>query len=146
MKKIFPLLFLIFAFNLSAQDEIISQEYYEGVLNNNIEISLYLKVYEDGCPRTYVDAIYKYKSNKENNWILLSSVFSLEKKQYTFVEYGNTGILLLKKGENKLTGMWISPDGKKQFQVELKKVKIDSKKIDTLEDQLEKEFYYANDC
>jgi len=81
------LLFLVSTLNAIAQDDILSQEYYEGVINNDIEVLMYLKISEDGCPRVYGEAIYKYKSNNENNWILLDPTFSSERKQFTFVEY-----------------------------------------------------------
>ncbi len=146
MKKIMSILFLLMTLNLVAQDEILSQEYYEGVINNNVEISMYIEIGEDGCPRTYAKAIYKYKNNEKNKWILLKSTFSKQKKQFTFVEFHNTGILLLNKETNSLNGLWISPDGKKQFKVELNKIEVDNKKIEHLEEQLEKEYYYAYDC
>ncbi len=107
---------------------------------------MYLKIAEDGCPRVYANAIYKYKNNEENNWILLQSTFSGERKQFTFVEFYNTRILLLNKEENNLQGLWISPDGKKQFKVELNKIEVDNKKIESLEEILEQEHYYAYNC
>lgn len=141
------LLFSIFAtLGVAAQNRILSQEYYEGTINKNIEILFYLKIYEDGCPRVHTDAIYKYNKNRDDNWILLTSTFSEEKQQYTFVELYNTGILLLKKGQNQLNGLWISPDAKTQLEVNLKKVQIDRKGIENLEDKLEQEFYESNDC
>lgn len=127
------------------QDTIISQELYEGKLGNN-DITLYLKVAEDGCPRVYAAGIYKYKQNKTDNWLLLNIVFSETKNQFTMVEYYNTGILLLTRNAGTLKGIWISPDGKKQFEVNLLKSKISAKDIEKLEDKLENENYNANDC
>lgn len=146
MKKIIALLCILCTISSIAQDDILSQEYYEGVINDDIEVSMYLKIAEDGCPRVYADAIYSYKNNEENNWILLTSTFSGERKQFTFVEFYNTGILLLTKEGNSLNGLWLSPDGKKQHKVKLTKVKVDNAKIESLEEILEQEHYYAYDC
>lgn len=70
MKKIL----LIFAFllaNVSFAQVLIAQELYEGTISKDIKVSFYLKIEEDGCPRTVVSAIYKYQNNKQDNWILL---------------------------------------------------------------------------
>lgn len=146
MKNLLFTFFTFISLNTVAQNNIHSQEYFEGTINGNIEISFYLKIQEDGCPRVYASAIYRYKKNGENEWILLKSTFSETKQHYTFVEFFNTGILLLKKEKNSLNGIWISPDGKKQFDVKLNKVQIDKESIEKLENELEKENYEAYDC
>jgi len=146
MKKIITALFVFISFNAMAQDEIISQEYYEGTINGDIEIALYLKIAEDGCPRTYAESIYQYKKNGNNNWILLDASFTRAMNQFTFVELFNTGILLLNKENANLNGLWLAPDGKKQLKVNLNKVEIDNSEIENLEDQLEETYYNANDC
>jgi elongation factor P hydroxylase len=62
------------------------------------------------------------------------------------VEHFNTGIFILKRENNQLIGLWISPDGKKQLKVELKKVKINPKQIESFENALDNENYQVNDC
>ncbi len=145
MKKIL-LIFALGAVNGSFAQRIVSQELYEGSISEGLKVSFYLKIEEDGCPRTVVSAIYKYNSNKDDNWILLKTTFSEEKQQYTFVEHYNTGVLLLNRDRNQLKGVWISADGKKQLPVHLTKVKTGQDKIEKLEDTLEKAHYYAYDC
>ncbi|WP_136667866.1 hypothetical protein [Flavobacterium sp. H122] len=145
MKNLF-LLFALCITSLSYAQTIHFQEYYEGTLDNKTKIIFYFKMSEDGCPRTYVDAIYKYATNKNNEWILLNTTFSEEKQQYTLVEHYNTGMFLLKRDKGKLFGLWISPDGKKQLKVDLTKIKVPKTKIESLENQLEKEQYEAHDC
>lgn len=145
--KVKIVIFLVFLISsIGYSQEIISQELYEGKLDGNLEISLYLKVAEDGCPRIYSQGIYKYKSNKNKKWILFDITFSESKNLFTMVEHFNTGIFILKRENNELNGLWISPDGKKQMKVALKKVKIIAKQIENLENTLEKENYEANDC
>lgn len=145
MKNLF--LFLTFSItSLTYSQTILFQEYYEGTLDNKTKIFFYFKMAEDGCPSTYVHAIYKYATNKNNDWILLDTTFSEEKQQYTLVEHYNTGLFLLKRDKGKLFGLWISPDGKKQLKVDLTKVKVPKSKIETLERQLEIEQYKAHDC
>lgn len=145
MKKILLLFLLLFA-NVSFAQRVISQDLYEGTIAKDIKVSFYLKVEEDGCPRTVVSAIYKYNNNKNNDWILLETTFSEEKQQYTFVEFHNTGLLLLHKDKNYLKGLWISPDGKKQLPVLLTKVKTTEVEIEKLEGFLEVTYYNAYDC
>ena len=122
-----------------------SQDYYEGTLGD-LKIEMYFKLQENGCPTNYAEVIYKYKSNSENEWLLLSTTLNNKEDQFTMVEFYNTGILLLKKKNNKLEGFWISPDGSKKLKIKLDKVKINKTKLKALEDALEKENYEANDC
>lgn len=145
MKKIL-LIFMLCMVKASFAQRIVSQELYKGTISDGLKISFYLKIEEDGCPRTVVSAIYRYDSNKQDNWILLETTFSEQKQQYTFVEHYNTGLLLLNRADNQLKGLWISADGKKQLPVHLKKVKTGKEKIEKLEDTLEKEQYNAYDC
>lgn len=145
MKKIL-LIFTFLLANVSFAQVLIAQELYEGTISKDIKVSFYLKIEEDGCPRTVVSAIYKYQNNKQDNWILLETTFSEQKQQYTFVEHFNTGLMLLNRNDNQLTGIWISPDGKKQLPVLLTKVKTSKEQIEKLEDTIEKEHYNAYDC
>lgn len=137
---------MLFLANSSFSQDILSQEVYEGTISEDLKVTFYLKIEEDGCPRTVVSAIYKYNNNKEDNWLLLETTFSEQKQQYTFVEHFNTGLLLLNRKNNQLNGVWISPDGKKQLPVHLSKVKSSKEQIEKLEDTLEKEQYSAYDC
>jgi hypothetical protein len=139
--------FVLFLLSTYAYSQkVISQELYEGKIDDKIEISLYLKVAENGCPTIYSEGIYKYKSNKNKEWILFNIAFSESKNQFTMVEHFNTGIFILKRENNQLIGLWISPDGKKQLKVELKKVKINPKQIESFENALDNENYQVNDC
>ncbi|MGD1318150.1 hypothetical protein [Chryseobacterium sp. 2R14A] len=144
--KIITTLFLLFlSLSINAQ-QIIAQEKYLGTIDGKINISFYLKIEETGCPKVVASGVYKYTDNKAGNWILLDTTFSEKAQQYTFVEHYNTGIMLLKKDNDSLQGLWISPDGKKQLKVSLKKLKPTKAEIDKMEDELEKANYNANDC
>ena len=137
------MLFLSLSIN---SQQIIAQEKYLGTIDGKINISFYLKIEETGCPKVVASGIYKYTDNKAGNWILLDTTFSEKAQQYTFVEHYNTGIILLKRDNDGLQGLWISPDGKKQLKVSLKKLKPTKAEIDKMEDELEKANYNANDC
>jgi len=136
---------LFLSLSINAQ-QIIAQEKYLGTIDGKINISFYLKIEETGCPKVVASGIYKYTDNKAGNWILLDTTFSEKAQQYTFVEHYNTGIMLLKRDNDGLQGLWISPDGKKQLKVSLKKLKPTKAEIDKMEDELEKANYNANDC
>lgn len=145
MKIITTLFLLLLSLSINAQ-QIIAQEKYQGTIDGKISISFYLKIEETGCPKVVASGVYKYTDNKAGNWILLDTTFSEKVQQYTFVEHYNTGIMLLKRDNNSLQGLWISPDGKKQLKVSLKKLKPTKAEIDKMEDELEKANYNANDC
>lgn len=143
--KITTIFLLLISFFSNAQ-QIISQEKYVGTIDGKINISFYLKIEETGCPSIIASGIYKYTDNKSANWILLDTTFSEKAQQYTFVEHYNTGIMLLKRNSENLQGLWISPDGKKQLKVNLKKIIQSKAEIEKMEDELEKAKYSANDC
>lgn len=145
MKIITTLLLLFSSLAINAQ-QILKQEKYTGTIDGKINISFYLKIEETGCPSIIASGIYKYTDNKTTNWILLDTTFSEKAQQYTFVEHYNTGIMLLKRNLETLQGLWISPDGKKQLKVNLKKIKQSKAEIEKMEDELEKANYSANDC
>jgi len=52
----------------------------------------------------------------------------------------------LKKIENTFSGLWISPDTKKQLKVELKEVSMTKKELTDFEKTMEKVNYENNDC
>ncbi|WP_165850761.1 hypothetical protein [Chryseobacterium sp. 5_R23647] len=54
--------------------------------------------------------------------------------------------MLLKRNSENLQGLWISPDGKKQLKVNLKKIIQSKAEIEKMEEELEKANYSANDC
>lgn len=144
--KIYAKILLILLPIMGFSQEIISQELYKGTIGKDLDIQFYLKIEEDGCPNIHASAIYKYESNKNDDWILLSTTMNYEKGKYTFVEVRNTGILLLEKKGNSFNGTWISADGTKQLPIKLEKQNISGQKLNYLEDKLEYENYSINDC
>lgn len=144
--KIITTLILVFSSLILNAQQILAQEKYVGTIDGKINISFYLKIEETGCPNVIASGIYKYTDNKSGNWILLDTTFSEKAQQYTFVEHYNTGLMLLKRNSDNFQGLWISPDGKKQLKVNLKKIKQTKFEIEKMEDELEKANYNANDC
>ncbi len=146
MNKLSLLFVVLFLTNICTAQKIISQELYEGKIDNKIAISLYLKVAENGCPNVYANAMYKYVGIKNANYILLHTFLLETKNQFTMVEHFNTGILILKRTKTTLNGIWISPDANKQIKVELQKVSINASQIKDLEKSYEKVEFDADDC
>lgn len=137
---------LFFVFSALKGQTILSQEKFEGNIDGKIRVTLYLKIEETGCPSIIAHGIYKYAHQKNSSWILLNTTFSEKDQNYTFVENENTGIMLLYKSDDSLRGLWISPDGKKQLKVELKKVPATKAETEFLENALEQANYEAHDC
>lgn len=142
--KLYILLFTVFALNFTyAQQE--KAQLFKGTLGTK-NIELYMSPQENGCggfPAYFYNSIYKYESSKQ--WIQLATTQS-KKSNFAFVEHQFTGALILKKGDNTFTGIWISNDGKKQFKVTLKKVELTANQVEKLEDILEQVNYENNDC
>ncbi|ATA88512.1 hypothetical protein CGC58_01425 [Capnocytophaga stomatis] len=143
MKKLFFWGMLLFSLQGFSQT-IISQTYYEGTIGTDLKVGLYLAIKETGCPNTYAEAYYKYE--KSNERILLSAYMDDKEERFTFVEFGNTGILLLHRKGETLEGLWIAPDGKKQLQVKLKALPQSEKSYERMEDHYERLHYESHDC
>ncbi|MFJ1383324.1 hypothetical protein [Capnocytophaga canimorsus] len=143
MKKLFFLGMLFFSLQGFSQT-IISQTYYEGTIGTDLKVGLYLAIKENECPTTYAQAYYKYE--KSNERILLSAYMDDKEDRFTFVEFGNTGILLLHRKGETLEGLWIAPDGKKQLKVTLKALPQSEKSYERMEDHYEQLHYESHDC
>ena len=143
MKKIATIVTFLLSLQGFSQT-IISQTYYEGIIGTDLKVGLYLAIKETGCPNTYAQAYYKYE--KSNERILLESFMDHKEERFTFVEFGNTGILLLHRKGETLEGLWIAPDGKKQLQVKLKALPQSQKSYERMEEHYERLHYESHDC
>ncbi|CEN50479.1 hypothetical protein [Capnocytophaga canis] len=143
MKKIATIVTFLLSLQGFSQT-IISQTYYEGTIGTDLKVGLYLAIKENGCPTTYAEAYYKYE--KSNERILLESFMDHKEERFTFVEFGNTGILLLHRKGETLEGLWIAPDGKKQLKVTLKALPQSEKSYERMEDHYERLHYESHDC
>ncbi|WP_255317544.1 hypothetical protein [Capnocytophaga canimorsus] len=143
MKKLFFLGMLFFSLQGFSQT-IISQTYYEGTIGTDLKVGLYLAIKENECPTTYAQAYYKYE--KSNERILLSAYMDDREERFTFVEFGNTGVLLLHRKGDTLEGLWIAPDGKKQLPVKLKALPQSQKSYERMEEHYERLHYESHDC
>ncbi|MFK8285115.1 hypothetical protein [Capnocytophaga canis] len=143
MKKIATIVTFLLSLQGFSQT-IISQTYYEGTIGTDLKVGLYLAIKETGCPNTYAQAYYKYE--KSNERILLESFMDFNEERFTFVEFGNTGVLLLHRKGDTLEGLWIAPDGKKQLPVKLKALPQSQKSYERMEEHYERLHYESHDC
>ncbi len=127
--------------------EILRTVLYSGTLNGTIAIRLYLNEQEHPCggDLTILNAMYKYDTQEK--WLLLSVTTDRQKEKYCLVEDDFSGVLFLEEKEDSFNGNWVSPDTKKKFQVELKKVALEKAAIEKLDDILFDDLLYGkNDC
>ncbi|MNR35399.1 hypothetical protein D3C85_1532430 [compost metagenome] len=104
----------------------------------------YLKQLPNNCggSDTY-EAMYQYGKGK--NWIELLNQTD-EKGNFCFTEIRFTGVLILKKTAKGMSGIWISPDMKRQLKVNLTLQKLSATEIEELEKRLEVTHYENFDC
>ncbi|WP_068939421.1 hypothetical protein [Chryseobacterium timonianum] len=144
--KIFRQILLIFTLTMSlitlqAQN---SSSLYKGTVNEKMPVTLFIQSVENGCGGDpYYNAMYRYE--KVSNWLQLSVTEGV-KQQFAMVEEGFTGLMILKKEGETMNGTWISPDGKKQIPVQLKKVSIGKKDMESYENKMEQLNYENHDC
>lgn len=119
---------------------------YKGTVDGKTPITVYIKTEENPCTADLMfTSMYRY--NKSKNWIQLdiSQNFKNE-NDFIMVEHGFSGVLLLKKTGTNFSGLWISPDAKKQLKVDLKEASMNKKELENFEKTLEKVNYENNDC
>ena len=122
----------------------IQSEVYKGKMDGKTPLTLYVQSYENECTTDIMyDGMYKY--NGKSEWLQLN-ITSNYNSQFVLVEYGFTGVLILKKGANGFDGIWISPDSKKQLPVNFQKVEIPSDKMETIQNEFEEVNYVNHDC
>lgn len=144
--KMFRKLLLMLTFTMSfmtlqAQN---SSTLYKGTVNGKMPVTLFLQSVENGCGGDpYYNGMYRYE--KVSNWLELNVTEGV-KQQFAMVEEGFTGLMILKKEGDLMNGIWISPDGKKQIPVQLKKVTVSSKELESYRNKMEQLNYENHDC
>lgn len=133
--------------NIDNNSSLAKGSLYQGTLNGNIKIWLYL--HEQGSPcggdATVINAMYKY--DNQDKWILLSVATDKQKKNYCMVEDNFTGTLFIEKEGKFFKGYWISPDTEKKFKAELEKVSLEGLTFEELDEILFDDLIYnKNDC
>ncbi len=141
MRIISVLFLLLFTLPTNAQD--FKSHVYKGTIGANLAVTFYLQEGVQPCTgETVYEGMYQYTG--KSTWLQLD--ITAEKEQLAMVEYRLTGILLLRKISNALTGLWISPDGKRQLPVKLFKTTPSGAEQKRLEDTFEKVNYENHDC
>ncbi|WP_035651907.1 hypothetical protein [Flavobacterium sp. ASV13] len=147
MKKIMLFLIICFSFFNTIQAQTApTSNLYKGTVDGKTPITVYIKTEENPCT---ADLMYTsmYRYNKSKNWIQLNITQNRKaENEFVLVEHGFSGVLILKKIENTFSGLWISPDTKKQLKVELKEVSMTKKELTDFEKTMEKVNYENNDC
>ncbi|WP_292010613.1 hypothetical protein [Chryseobacterium sp.] len=143
LKKLFFLsFFTISVLFINAQEQ--QSFLYKGLIDRKMPVTLYLQAQQNGCGGDpFYMAMYKY--DKVSKWLQLD-ISRSDKDEYAMVEYGFTGLMILKKEENTLKGTWISPDGKRQLPVFLKQENINKKDSETYQNKLDEVNYENHDC
>lgn len=146
MKKlILSLLLCIFFFSLAAAQSV-KNSLYKGTVDGKTPVTFYIKTEENPCTADLMyTAIYRY--DKSGSWIQLDITQNKKSEnKFVFVEHGFTGVMILKKEGNTFSGLWISPDTKKQLKIDVKEVLMTKKEIENYEKKMEKINHENNDC
>ncbi|MBT0549514.1 hypothetical protein [Riemerella anatipestifer] len=116
---------------------------YKGMMDRKTPITMYLQSEDNGCTGDlYYMGMYSYGSDR---WIQLD-INNNDRNQFVLVEEGLTGVLMLQKTKKGFSGLWISPDTKKQLKVELVQEKLQPKEKEVYEQKLENLNYENHDC
>ena len=143
MRIVLTLMFLTVLAPVFGQQSV-SSHLYEGKIDGKLSITMYLRSYDNECTAelTY-EGMYKY--NNTGQWMQLD-IYRNDKDQFVLVENVFTGVMILQKTNEGFSGVWISPDTKKQLKVELQKGKLTPKAIEIYEDKYDSVNYENHDC
>ncbi|CAD0002009.1 MULTISPECIES: hypothetical protein [Flavobacterium] len=147
MKKLLFLcsvLCMFFTITTSAQSA--KSMLYKGTIHGKTAVTFYIKEEENPCIGGLMyTSMYRY--DKSEKWIQLDITQNKKNKnQFVLVEHEFSGVMILKKEGTNFNGIWISPDSKKQLNVNLKEVRMTKKETESYEDKMEKVNYENNDC
>lgn len=146
MKRSFlSLLLCIFFFSLAGAQSA-KTSLYKGTVDGKTPVTFYIKTEENPCnAELQYTAMYRY--DKSGSWIQLNITQNTKSEnKFVLVEHGFTGVMILKKESNTFSGLWISPDTKKQLKIDVKEVLMTKKEIENYEKKMEKLNYENNDC
>lgn len=120
---------------------------YTGMIDGKLSVTMFLYAKPHDCTGEMMyQGIYRYDKNPgTDDWLLLE-INSNEEKQFSMVEVGFTGLMILQKKGDTFTGIWIHPDGKKQVKVELKKKPFPKEEVDKYLEFLEQTNHRYYDC
>ncbi len=146
MKTMHKKLILLFIFlcsfaTFSAQDEI-KKFLYKGTIDK-FPVTLYLLEETSGCGPKFYRGMYKY--DNLSKWLYLE-ISDDEENQFVMVEGRITGIISVKKSGETLKGFWISPDGKRKLNVNLKETPTTNTTMEKYDEKYEQVNYEMNDC
>lgn len=119
---------------------------YKGTIDAKIPVTLYIKTQENPCT---ADLMYMamYRYDKSGKWIQLDITQDQKgENKFVMVEHGFSGVLILKKTGTTFSGLWISPDAKKQLKIDLKEASMTKKEIEKYDKIVEDVNYQNNDC
>jgi hypothetical protein len=147
MKQAFFLLTIFFSlWSTRSKAQSVIHTLYKGEIDGKIPVTCYIKTEDNPCADGLIyTSMYRY--DKSNSWIQLDiTQNNKNENQFALVEYGFSGVMILKKEGTNFNGIWISPDSKKQLPVNLKEVSMTKKETESYEDKMEKVNYQNNDC
>ncbi|MFD2941295.1 hypothetical protein [Flavobacterium notoginsengisoli] len=148
MKKVILLFLICFSFlnHLNAQSQSRISNLYKGTIDGKTPITVYIQTEENQCNADLMyAAMYRY--NKSNNWIQIYPTQGKKKEnEFVMVEHNFTGVLIVQKNGNTFSGLWISPDAKKQLKVEFKEAAMTKKDAEKYEQTMERVSFENNDC
>ena len=134
--------FLFFVFGMFSAQEGMKKFLYKGKIDK-FPVTLYLQEDTSGCGPKFYYGMYKY--DKLSKWLYLT-ISDDEQNKLVMVEAGITGILSLKLSGETLNGFWISPDGARKLNVNLKEIPTTNKAMETYDKKYDDVNYEMNDC
>ena len=142
-KLIITVTLLMFSILSQAQDSF-RFFYAEGLMDGKMKVTMVGTSEISSCTaETLYMIMYKYDNTSK--WLLLDVDYD-DKSNFSMVEYGFTGLMILKETPKNFNGIWISPDQKRQLKVNFEKKKVSEAQQERLIQILEDLNYSYNDC
>ncbi|KQT22256.1 hypothetical protein ASG31_02645 [Chryseobacterium sp. Leaf404] len=117
---------------------------YKGSIDGKMPVTMFIISEDNECTADlHYTAMYKY--DKLSNWLQLD-VTENHTNQFAMVEYRFTGVLILTKEGKNFNGLWVSPDGKRQFKAVFREVTMTKTEKENYENKMDQLNYENHDC
>ena len=117
---------------------------YKGTVDGKMPVTMLIISEDNDCTADLrYTAMYQY--DKVSNWLQLY-ITENSNNHFAMVEYRFTGVLILKKEGKNFSGLWVSPDGKRQLKTVFKEVPMTKIEKENYENKMEQLNYENYDC
>jgi hypothetical protein len=122
----------------SSMKEVLDRKYYKGTFDNEISVQLYVRYIKGGCPEIVCSWEALFKFGDQDEYVKMQVTRTAEGKWLFSEDLG--GMELTLEGDT-YKGSWAASNDKTEYDVKFKEVPANTKKIQFMDEVLERGLY-----